>query len=140
MVLPIHPALRVRAALRSSAPSSIRRSARPQYNLQARFASSSSSSPSSAAQQKAKEALEGAQKGLAQAAEAAKKLGGGAGEKAGKLLGCECFSYIWNSNEMALGNSEYFYNVDTALTDCLFRVEQLIVNHFCTICPSVVSF
>ena len=70
----------------------IRRSARPQNKLQSRFASSSSSD---AAQQKAKQALEGAQKGLAQAAEVAKKFGGSAGERAGKLLGCELvFSYF----------------------------------------------
>jgi len=51
------------------------------------FASGPSSSSAGQAQDKAKQALEGAQKGLERAAEVAKRLGGGVGERVGSLLG-----------------------------------------------------
>lgn len=52
-----------------------------------RFASTSESTQEKA-QEKAKEAFAAAQKGFAKAAEAAKKVTGGLGERAGTLLGC----------------------------------------------------
>jgi len=62
--------------------------ARVRYQAQRRtFASGPSSSSGGAAQDRAKQALEGAQKGLERAAEVAKRLGGGVGERVGSLLG-----------------------------------------------------
>lgn len=44
------------------------------------------------AQEKAQESLAAAEKGLKQAVDVAKRIGGGVGERAGSMLGCEfCF-------------------------------------------------
>ncbi len=75
--------------------------ARIRYQAQRRtFASGPSSSSGGAAQDRAKQALEGAQKGLERAAEVAKRLGGGVGERVGSLLGGASFLYIYNSFEL----------------------------------------
>ena len=81
------------AMLRTGRPSSStsafgRNAARVQRRLNSTQPAQKAQESAQKAQEKAQEALAAAQKNFSKAVDAAKKVGGGVGERAGNLLGC----------------------------------------------------